>query len=117
MQMRKLRQEDDIAMTRVRIESGICGFSTLITAEKLKAGKIRITIESECEMVRKMEEDFSILDLQSLFSGFLNNPVHKSAACRLKHVACPVPSGILKAAEAEMGLSIPRDAHILFLKE
>jgi len=50
-------------------------------------------------------------------TGFQNNPVYRSAAKNLKHVACPVPSGILKALEVEAGLNVLKDASITFVKE
>jgi hypothetical protein len=43
--------------------------------------------------------------------------VYQSAARRLKHAACPVPSGILKALEVEAGLNVTKDATIVFVKE
>ncbi len=67
--------------------------------------------------VKKMQEDISVLAMNSVFTGHLSNPVYKSAGKHLKHPACPVPAGILKALEAELGLSIPRDASIIFVKE
>jgi Family of unknown function (DUF6951) len=104
-------------MTKVVVNSGICGFSTTITAEKAPGKKVRITLESDCEMVAKMAEDVAVLDMMAAFTGHLNNPVYRSAAKHLKHVACPVPSGILKALEVELGLCLPKDAGILFIKE
>ncbi len=104
-------------MTRVIVQSGICGFSVTVTAEMGMDKKVRISLETECEMVMKMNEDLTALDLRAAFTGHLNNPVYKSAAQRLKHVACPVPSGILKALEVELGLCLPKDAGILFIKE
>lgn len=104
-------------MTKLIVQSGICGFSTTITAEKGKDKKVRIFLETECEMVQKMNKDLTALDMMAAFANHLNNPVYKSAAQRLKHVACPVPSGILKALEVELGLCLPKDAGILFIKE
>jgi hypothetical protein len=104
-------------MTRVIIKSGSCGFATVVTAEKRPDRTVRITIESECDQVRKMQEDIGSLERRDAFKGFLDNPVYCSAAKRLKHVACPVPSGILKVLEVEAGLNLPKDAVILFEKK
>ncbi len=104
-------------MTKLKVQSGICGFSTVITAEKGGDKKVTIALESECEMVRKMNEDLPALDMMAAFAGHLNNPVYKSASRCLKHVACLVPCGILKALEVELGLCLPKDAGILFIKE
>jgi len=104
-------------MTKVRINSGICGFTATVTAEKVDKKKVRITIESDCEMVQKLAAELPVLDMMSAFTAHLNNPVYRAASKHIRHVACPVPAGILKALEAELGLSIPRDAGIIFIKE
>ena len=41
-------------MTTVTIQSGACGFSTTVTVEKTKDGKLAISVETECGMVEKM---------------------------------------------------------------
>lgn len=101
-------------MTKVTVNAGICGYTVEITAEKGEAKKIHITLDTECRMIKNMSEDTASLDMMSVFTGFLNNPVYKSAAMHIRHVACPVPSGIIKAIEVEAGLCIPKDAEIIF---
>jgi hypothetical protein len=104
-------------MIKVIVNSGICGFSTEIIAEEGEGKKIKISLSTQCEMVKKMAADISELDMMAAFTGFLNNSVYKAAAKNLKHVACPVPSGILKALEVELGVALPKDASIVFIKE
>jgi len=103
-------------MTRVVVHSGICGFSTTVTAEKGKDKKILISLETECEMVEKMAEEISVIDMMAVFTRFLENPVYRSASKHLKHVTCPVPGGILKAMEVEAGFAVPKDVSITFLE-
>jgi len=104
-------------MTKVIVNAGACGFTVTITAEKEAGKKIRISLDTECEMVKKMQEDISLLDMRAVFTGHLNNPVYRSAAKHLQHVACPVISGILKAVEVEAGLALPKDVSIVFSKD
>jgi hypothetical protein len=104
-------------MTKVTVHSGACGFSVTITAEKSAGGKTAVSLDTQCEMVMKMLEDIAVLDRFATLAGFLNNPVYQSAARRLKHAACPVPSGILKALEVEADLNVTKDATIVFVKE
>jgi hypothetical protein len=105
-------------MTIVRVDSGICGFTTTITVRGAEdRNLLSVSLDSECEMVRGLAGDVPMLKKMDAFVGFLGNPVYKAAARHLKHVACPVPSGILKALEVEAGLCIPRDAHIVFCRE
>jgi hypothetical protein len=104
-------------MTRVRVHSGVCGFVTTVTAEKTGKRNVSVKLDSGCEMVREMADDISSLDTMAAFTHFLQNPVYRLASRCLKHVACPVPSGILKALEVEAGLCLPRDAAIVFIGE
>jgi hypothetical protein len=104
-------------MTKVRINSGVCGFTATVTAEKVDKRKVRITIESDCEMVQNLASELPVLDMMSAFTPHLNNPVYRAASKHIKHIACPVPAGIIKALEVEMGLAVPKDAGIIFIKE
>lgn len=104
-------------MTKVVVNSGACGFTVTITAEKGKEKKIAISLDTACEMVQQMLADIARVDHHVTFVGFRDNPVYLSAAKHLKHVACPVPSAILKAIETEAGMNVPKDARIEFVKE
>ncbi|HYA86954.1 MAG TPA: hypothetical protein VEI57_07825 [Nitrospirota bacterium] len=109
--------EGKSTMTKLIIHSGACGYTVTIIAEKAQGGKISLTLDTECEMVKKMPVDISVLDQYVPLAGFLTNPVYQSAAKHLRHGACPVPSGILKAIEVEAGLNIPKDVTFSFVKE
>ncbi len=104
-------------MTTVIVNSGACGFSVTIRAKKGADGRITVSLDTDCEMVKKMLEDIAVLDRFAPLTGFQNNPVYRSAAKHLKHVACPVPSGILKAIEVETGLNVQKDVSITFVTE
>jgi hypothetical protein len=105
-------------MTVVRVDSGVCGFTTTITVRGAEdRNLLSVSLDSECEMVSSMAEDVAALKKMDAFVGFLPNPVYRAAARHLKHVACPVPSGILKALEVEAGFCVPRDAHIVFVEK
>jgi hypothetical protein len=104
-------------MTTVTVHAGVCGFLVTIRATKKKSKKIHVSLDTECEMIKNMQTEISLLDLQTLFSGYRDNPVFRSASKHVKHVACPVTSAILKAIEVEAGLSLPRDVRIRFSKD
>ncbi|GAB4488107.1 MAG: hypothetical protein OHK006_18070 [Thermodesulfovibrionales bacterium] len=101
-------------VTKITVKSGACGFDVEVTAEKQEDRTVRITLAGECAMIRKMSEDLPGLDLRSLFIRHTENPVYRAAAKHLKHVACPVPAAVLKAAEVELGLNVAKDASIRF---
>lgn len=102
-------------MTRVQVTSGSCGFDVLITAEQGQGGKITLSVDTKCEMVKKMMEELAVLDRFAPLAGFMTNPVYRSASKHLKHVACIVPAAVLKAIEVEAALNVPRDASIVFV--
>ncbi len=104
-------------MTKVIVNSGACGFTVTITAEKGKDKKVLIALDTACEMVQKMLADIATVDHRVTLVGFRDNPVYQSAAKHLKHVACPVPSAILKAIEKETGMNVSKDVQIEFVKE
>lgn len=103
-------------MTTVVIYSGSCGFSVNVAVEKQPDGKMTLALDTRCEMVQMMLEDIAVLDRFAPLAPLLNNPVYRSAAKHLKHPACPVPSGILKALEVEAGLNVEKNASIMFVK-
>ncbi len=104
-------------MTRLIVQSGACGFTTTVTVEKNSAGKMTLALDTDCAMVKKMLEDIAILDRFAPLAPFPSNPVYRSATKHLKHVACPVPSAVLKALEVEAGLNVPKDVTIRFVKK
>lgn len=104
-------------MTKVNVNCGNCGYSVAITATKGDDKKVRVSLDTGCEMVAGMLEDISLIDVRALFTKHFANPVYRSAEKHLKHIACPVPCAILKAAEVELGLCVPEDVHIAFEKD
>jgi len=104
-------------MTRVIVNSGACGYAVTITVTKGKDKSYEVALDTDCAMVKKMAGDLAVLDRLDALTGFQNNPVYRSAAKHLKHVACPVPSAILKALEVEAGLNVMKDATIVFDKK
>ncbi len=103
-------------MTKVIVTPGNCGFSVAITARKVEDKKVSISVDTECEMITAMQEDIKLIDMRTLFSKHFANPVYRSADRHLKHVACTVPSAILKAVEVELGLCVAEDVTIRFEK-
>ena len=88
-----------------------------VEVERKDKRTFTVTITSECEMVRKLGSEIPQLGFMDAFKRLLDNPVYTKGAACLKHVSCPVPSGILKALEVEAGLAVPRDVSIVFEKD
>ncbi len=101
--------------TKVIINPGACGFAATVVVEKNEDKNFSLTITSECPMVSKLGTEIAELTMGDAFKALLNNRVYKKGAACLRHVACPVPSGILKALEVEAGLNVPKDVAITFV--
>jgi len=75
--------------------------------------RVLLTIESECEAVQRLAAELTQVDpfQEGYFSGA--GPLTlRLAAKHLRHTACPVPTGIIKAVEVAAGLALPADATI-----
>lgn len=108
-------------MTNVIVEPGVCGLTADIKAEMVdrKARTAKITVDTQCKMIAKLVEGLG--DTVSVFEllGMTRNSeplLEKGRAGTRIHAACPVIAGIAKAAEAEAGLALPRDATIRFVQ-
>jgi hypothetical protein len=103
--------------TKVIINPGACGFSATVVIRKKDAKTFSVSITSECEMVSKLGTEIVELTLMDAFKRLLDNPVYRKGNTCLRHVACPVPSGILKALEVEAGLNLPKDVSVVFVTD
>lgn len=104
-------------MTRVVVNPGACGMETTIEVEKKDDNTYAVSIGSDCKMVLKLAKEVTELTMMDAFKGVIDNPVYVGAVKCLRHVACPVPSAIVKALEVEAGLNVPKDVSITFVKE
>ena len=105
-------------MKRVKIDPGVCGFLTTAQAQfDPEEGAVTLRVETGCQAVRQMMEQagdtFDAYELCLTRPGA--GPLYEFAAQNFPvHAACPVLAGILKCAEAESGLALPRNASITF---
>ena len=106
-------------MTKVKIEPGICGFTTMVTAETNEDDEVIVKVESGCGsvtgMMHALGDTFDGIELclakpgTGVFYDYAKEhfPVH---------AACPIINGILKYIEAECQLALKKDASITFLE-
>jgi len=100
---------------RVVVEPGVCGFSCTITARKREKHKVQIEIKgSECKSVNQMATLPLDVVLRDLFAPASRNPVFLAAERAGCHPSCPVPVGVLKAAECAMEMALARPVSIRF---
>lgn len=102
---------------RADIDPGICGFHTSVIAEAESMRKVKLTIETDCDQITKAAEELTEMDmLEELKAGLGHGHVYGVLSGCVRHVTCPVGSGILKAAEAAAGLALPKDVTIKMSK-
>ncbi|MGC9030643.1 MAG: DUF6951 family protein [Desulfomonilaceae bacterium] len=105
-------------MVKVEVSSGACGFHTVIKAVKEGKHRVKIEIISDCKSVEKLGELMALngtLDLRDVLAKpKAGNPIFRECAEVLPHAACPVPIAIIKAAEVELGLAVPKPVYIQF---
>ena len=106
-------------MAWVKIDAGICGFTTKVTAATDDRQHVTVTVTSSCPDVIRIARAFE----DETFDAFVEigpcaqpgnmYDTHVMRICGgLPHVACPVPAGICKCIEVAAGLALPHDAHI-----
>ena len=105
-------------MTEVEVFSGICGFKTTIRVEDQGKYKAKCVIESDCPNHKKVSKILDTATFNMMDELFKKGESQVLNACQgiVPHVSCPVPAAILKALEVGVGLALPADATITFIK-
>ncbi|MBQ9689621.1 MAG: hypothetical protein IJV47_03300 [Candidatus Methanomethylophilaceae archaeon] len=75
---------------------------------------VNVVIESNCPMVQKLTPIEGINPYEAIGTPFTESEIYKKAAECLRHTACPVPCGIVKAVEAESGMGLKKPISITF---
>jgi hypothetical protein len=100
----------------VTVDPGICGFPCVIKAEKMDSQAVAMKIKgSGCEQIKKLSEHLPRILLKELFAPIRRNPVYLLSEKSSCHLSCPVPVAVIKAAEAALGLALPRNVRIRFV--
>ena len=105
-------------MTTVDVKPGICGFNTHIEATADASFKVTLEIASECSHIRELAEQLThVSAFEELRCPINETNVYRAAAACKAHVACPVPSAILKTIEVAAGMALPADVHMAIAKD
>lgn len=104
--------------TKIEINPGACQKRVAIEANvidpKAKIKNAKIKIETDCLNVLMLAGCVKELDSNKILARMGDNVVYKAAHMVGLHSTCLTPCAILKAAEAELGLAVKKDAKILF---
>lgn len=104
-------------MKKIKVCPGVCGLESVICADSEDMVEAELSVESQCPFVRKMIE--SIEQPVSAYEACFGKPgtgIIYEAAASLAHMACPVPSAVVKLLEAECGLALPKNVSIEFVE-
>jgi hypothetical protein len=97
------------------LDPGVCGFQCIIRARSIERRKVHIEITgSECNSVKQLTALLGDIVLRDLFAPISRNPVFLLAEKAGCHPSCPVPVGVLKAAECAMEMALARPVSIRF---
>ncbi|MBU0992329.1 MAG: hypothetical protein KJ737_07525 [Proteobacteria bacterium] len=100
-------------MTKGIISGGVCGLITVVEAHKRGNGRIKLTISSNCENIKKLAAEMDEIDpYDEIFRTLKLTRTCDVASQHLPHPSCIVPSGILKTIEVEADLALPQEASI-----
>ncbi len=100
-------------MATIQVNPGICGLKTKLVVTADDDQMVQVAIDSECPHIQAMEAELQELDGYSECLGrFTGSTVYAAADRHCRHVACPVPSAIIKGMEVACGLALPKDVEI-----
>jgi hypothetical protein len=103
-------------MAKAEIHPGNCGFTTTVTVTK-DGDNCKLSISSECKAIQKLAQELTEVNPYQEMSFRRNTPVILQMGAKYcTHSACPVPIGIIKAVELEMGMTLPMDVIIKLTK-
>jgi len=100
---------------RAEVLPGACGLKSVLCASCADGLSVTVTVESACPKVQAMAA--ALGELNAL-DEVLRRPLVETTPARLAaehrlHATCPVPIGVLKAAEAAAGLALATRCEIL----
>ena len=108
-------------MVIVEINSGICGFKTIVHAEDKNDYRAAFRLESECPNWKRVDiilggKELNIMTelFKNRATGNLDSQLLETSLKTIPHISCPVISGLFKALEVSVGLALPKDATIQF---
>lgn len=104
-------------MATVTVYPGICGLTTTLTLTADEDQMVHVCIESACPHITAMQDELTDLDgYGECFAKYSTSTVYAVAEKHIRHLACPVPSAIIKGMEVACGLALPKDVALVIEK-
>lgn len=105
-------------MAKVKVNAGICGFTTVISVESKDKQTAFIDLKTQCPSLKPLEDELKEVDgFRECFGKLCDSKVYLTTAKYCKHPACPVTCAIIKGIEVACGLALPKDVEINITKD
>ena len=99
-----------------RVEAGVCGFTTTVSADSPDDQFVRLNIETDCQTIAALAEALKgkqidgYAEIGAGFDGVVMSTVraHLSGCC----AGCAVPVGIFKSVQVAARVALPKDIAI-----
>jgi hypothetical protein len=105
-------------MVKVTVDAGVCGFVSKIEADSSDGQNATVSFSTDCPNLKPLEKEIKTIDgFSECFGKISTTESYKIADEYVKHPACPVPCGIVKAVEAACGLALPKSCSIVIEKD
>jgi len=103
-----------------RVQAGVCGFATTVTADSPDDQMVTFGIETDCQKIAGLAEVLKGKEIDGydeIAKGF-DGVVLSAARASLSGccAGCAVPVGIFKAMQAAAGVALPRGVTITMEK-
>ncbi|MGA3116365.1 MAG: hypothetical protein ABSF90_18240 [Syntrophobacteraceae bacterium] len=100
-------------MTTVCVDPGACGFVCLIEVSRTGKYTAAVRMQSPCKQIVELAAEISEVDFMDIVGGaFGQNQIFLTGArCKL-HPSCPIPTALVKAVEAELGMAVKKNVTI-----
>ncbi len=99
-----------------RIEAGVCGFQTTVTADSPDEQMVTLAIRTDCEKIAALAEALSDKQIDAYDEIARGSEGVILSAAREKLLgccaACAVPVGIFKSVQVAGGVALPKDIEI-----
>lgn len=104
-----------------RIEAGVCGFCTEVTADSPDNQLVALSIKTDCEKIGRVAEALQSAEIDAYdeigagFDGVIMSAVrqHLTGCC----AGCAVPAGLFKAVQVAARVALPREVRIALTSE
>ena len=108
---------------KVKVDAGICGFKTSITAASEDSMNVELKVVSSCDTIKELASRFKektpidayqeLSPNESIILAISRPVLVQKGCCE----ACVVPAAVCKAIQVVAGLALPKDVTLKISKQ